>query len=251
VPIGWNHLIWLVDVLGGGSYWRANFISAWHTYSYSVWMFRPYATYGPNQTFYYIPYLVRMSDPNIKQIKLVGGGETDKKGRTKKQKKKFELPSSITKEGGGSTSPGTMTQLASTRVEVVAKSPEPVGVNSAATQKGAPVQSAGANPVKVILAEAKKRTKVVLAAATKFLAPLIQGKTKKVKTARKVRVSMAGLSRKIDKAKTIRQKATGDSIEVIKKELHKAGLIKQESKAPETMLRQMYADFMMLKKRAL
>jgi hypothetical protein len=102
--------------------------------------------------------------------------------------------------------------------------------------------------MKVILGEAKKKSKVVLAAA-KPVAPT--GKTHKVKTARKVRVSMAGLSRKIKKAKTIRQKATGDSIESIKSELQKAGLIKAGSKAPDTMLRQMYADFMMLKKRAL
>jgi len=76
-------------------------------------------------------------------------------------------------------------------------------------------------------------------------------KTKKNKPARKVRVSMAGLSRKINAAKTIRKKATEDTIADIKKALEKAGLIKADSKAPETMLRQMYADFMMLKKRAL
>jgi hypothetical protein len=189
-----------------------------------------------------------MSDPNIKQIKLVGGGAEEPKGRKRTQKKKFELPT-ITKEGGGSTSPGTMTQLASTRV-AVAPGPEPVGTTSTLSTKGAPLQSAGSStPMKVILGEAKKKAKVILAAAKAVVAPT--GKTHKVKTARKVRVSMAGLSRKIKKAKTIRQKATGDSIESIKTELQKAGLIKKESKAPDTMLRQMYADFMMLKKRAL
>jgi hypothetical protein len=188
-----------------------------------------------------------MSDPNIKQIKLVGGTE-EKNGRNRSKKnKKFELPN-ITKEGGGSTSPGTMTQLASTRVNAT-PGPEPVGTTSTLSTKGSPIQAAGSStPMKVILGEAKKKSKVVLAAA-KPVAPT--GKTHKVKSARKVRVSMAGLSRKIKKAKTIRQKATGDSIESIKSELQKAGLIKAGSKAPDTMLRQMYADFMMLKKRAL
>jgi hypothetical protein len=102
--------------------------------------------------------------------------------------------------------------------------------------------------VKVVLAAPKKKSKVVLAAAK---APTPHGKTKKNKAARKVRVSMAGLSRKINAAKTIRMKATEDKIADIKKALEKAGLIKAGSKAPDTMLRQMYADFMMLKKRAL
>jgi len=127
---------------------------------------------------------------------------------------------------------------------------EPVGVNSPATQVGAPVQTAGAEKVKVVLAEAKKKKAGVVLAAAKVLPPAAP-KTRKAKPARKVRVSMAGLSRKINKAKTIRHKATMDTIEDIKKELQKAGLIKKESKAPDTMLRQMYADFMMLKKRAL
>jgi hypothetical protein len=62
---------------------------------------------------------------------------------------------------------------------------------------------------------------------------------------------MTGLNRKIKAARTIRQKASKDTIDDIKKALVKATLIKSDSKAPEQMLRQMYADYMMLKKRAL
>jgi hypothetical protein len=196
-----------------------------------------------------------MSDPTIKQIQLVGGAKksaTRKHGAGRKGTRKFELPSAstiITKEGGGSTSPGTMTQLASTRVEPTPGAPQPVGKNSELTQTGAPLQIAGSHqPVKVVLAAAKKKGKVVLTAAK---APLPHGKTKKSKAARKVRVSMIVLSRKIHAAKTIRKKATEDSIAEIKKALEKASLIKADSKAPDVMLRQMYADYMMLKKRAL
>lgn len=192
------------------------------------------------------------ADPNIKQIKLVGGatedvsmgGSSRKRGGSKKAAAKTYK---IGKEGGG-VSPGTITQLVASQVQGPAPAQQPVGVNSGLTKTAAPV---GGAPVKVVLAAAnKKKGKVVLAAA-KTVAPLAHGKTRKVKVARKVRVSMAGLSRKINKARVIRQKATGDSIEDVKKELEKAGLIKKESKAPDAMLRQMYADFMMLKKRAL
>ena len=182
-----------------------------------------------------------MSDPNIKNITLVSKGEEPvKKGGSRK--KKMVLPS-VTK-GGGGTSPGTMSQLAASHIPGE-KGAEPVGMNSDLTKVGAPLQTAGKAHVKVVL-EAAKKKKVVLAAVK----PVAAQKTRK-RAARKVRMSMAGLSRKINVAKTIKEKASGDKIEEIKSALAKAGLIKETSKAPEEMLRQMYADYMMLKKRAL
>jgi hypothetical protein len=108
-----------------------------------------------------------------------------------------------------------------------------------------------------VLAAPKKKGKVVLAAAAPKVAAASHAAAAAAKTrrvmrgARKIRVSMTSLSKKIHRAKTIRHKATADSIADIKKTLHKAGLIKADSKAPETVLRQMYADFMTLKNRAL
>ena len=204
------------------------------------------------------------SDPNIKQIKLVGGAEELSMGSSRKRggargRNAVAKTYKIGKEGGGA-SPGTIDQMSASHLPSPAPgsmpAAAPVGVNTPPMQTAAPVKTGGAAapPVRVVLAAAKKKkSNVVLAAAAKAVAPLTHAhtKTKKVKVARKVRVSMAGLSRKINKAKDIRKKATGDSIEEIKKSLEKAGLIKKDSKAPETMLRQMYADFMMLKKRAL
>jgi hypothetical protein len=192
-----------------------------------------------------------MSDPDIKQITLVsgsgssgGGDQVGGKRRRTAKKKKFEL------DGGGGTSPGTITQLSASHVPgTTANAVEPVGVNSNLTKVAAPLQIAGKpEPTKVVLAAAKKKSKVVLAAA-KPVAHVV--KTRKNKTARKVRMSMVGLSRKIKVARTIKEKAKADTIDDIKKALVKATLIKADSKAPEQMLRQMYADYMMLKKRAL
>jgi hypothetical protein len=221
-----------------------------------------------------------MADPNVKQIKLTVGGVatglqeegaaagTRKRGhgsgggRRGTAKKKFEI-SSITKEGGGGTSPGTMTQLAASHNPGDPRLPAPVGVNSPLTQKGspliptggakapAPADSKAHTPVKVVLAAAKKKSKVVLAAAKPVAAAARPAKTRKVSAARKIRVSMSSLSKKIHKARTIRHDASKSTIDTIKKALQKAGLIKADSKAPETMLRQMYADFMTLKNRAL
>jgi hypothetical protein len=199
-----------------------------------------------------------------------GATNTRKKGSgakgSRKNKKVFEL-GSVTKLGGGSTSPGTAVQLAASHVPGVPGAVEPVGVNSPATQKGAPAgggkaAAPAATPVKVVLAAPKKKKPgVVLAAAHVAKPPVASTSSTKVggggvtrkasHKARKIKVSMKTLRKKIHKAKTIRQSAEGASLEQIKKELQKAGLLKPDSKAPETMLRQMYADFMTLKGRAL
>ena len=211
-----------------------------------------------------------MSDPTIKNIQLTGGvgtemGDTRKKGR-KSKSKTYKIDRA---EGGGSTSPGTLTQLAASSIpgSLQKNSPAPVGINSPLTAAGSPLQAAGstlqtagkskdvsavatnsATPMKVVLAAAKKKGRIILAAAKPILSP---AKTKKVSHTKKVRVTISNLGKKIHKAKEIRKVATESTIDDIKKTLHKAGLIKEGSKAPDTILRQMYADFMTLKGRAL
>jgi len=218
-----------------------------------------------------------MSDPTVKTIQLVGGGTggasdegggTRKKGARKGPRKTYKVGDSgsptVIKEGGGSTSPGTITQISASHIPGTPGAPEPVGVNSPLTAVGAPVQSAGksaaaatststasAVPMKVVLAAAKKKKGKVILAAAKVSGAVSAAKTRKVSHAKKVRVTISSMSKKIHKAKEIRKAATDTTLEEIKKALHKAGLIKGDSKAPEQMLRQMYADFMTLKGRAL
>jgi hypothetical protein len=193
-----------------------------------------------------------MSDSTIKNIQLTGGVTTEmgqtrrKSGGSRSGNKTFKVD-----RGGGSTSPGTLVQLTASSLPGSPELPAPVGVDSALTAKGAPLQIAGKKmaeqPVKVVLAEPKKKGRVVLAPA-KAAGP---AKTRKVSQAKKVRVTISNLSKKIHKAKEIRKLATESTLEDIKKLLTKIGLIKASSKAPDTMLRQMYADYMTLKGRAL
>lgn len=183
----------------------------------------------------------------------------------------------IEKEGGGATSPGTLVQLTASHVPGGALVQEPVGRNASLTRSGAPFEGGGgggaastpaaashtppssAKPVKVVLAPKAKKTvanRLVLAAGTPKPAGLQALKggvatTHKTRKVRKIKMSMRGLSKKIHRARTIRQKATETKLEHIKKELQKAGLIKADSKAPDTIIRQMYADYMTLKTRAL
>lgn len=183
------------------------------------------------------------SDPNIKQVTVMqpvvseGGSR-----RQKKPKDPKVITQKVSRKEGGGTSPGTLTQLASTSVPGPVANP--VGVNSVVTQKAAPI--GGSSIVKVVLQPKKKQTKVLLAA------PKVVGQANKTRrAARKIRMSTVGLGKKMTRAKTIRQDATKLSLEAIKKDLVKAGLVKADSKAPEEILRQIYSDYMMLKKRAL
>lgn len=184
-----------------------------------------------------------MSDSTIKNIQLTGGVSTEMGKRKKSKSKTYK----IDRDGGGSTSPGTITQL--TASSLPGSTTDPVGINRPLTAAGAPLQIAGKKedtPVKVVLAAAKKKGRVILAKPT--VAP---GKTRKTSHTKKVRVTISSLTRKIHKAKAIRKSASESTMEEIKKTLRQASLIKEGSKAPDSILRQMYADYMTLKGRAL
>jgi len=119
----------------------------------------------------------------------------------------------------------------------------PVKAVPVPTPVAVPVPVPVAVPVKVVLAAPKKRAVV--------LAPKAPPHKKTRRLGRSIKVSMAGLSKRMTRAKTIRKDAGTLGLPEIKAALQKAGLVKAESKAPEVILRQMYADYMMLKDRAL
>jgi len=215
------------------------------------------------------------NDSQIKEVVITGGSTTKRAPRgsggsrsSGTRKKKLVLD----KEGGG-TSPGTLTQLstssvgpvliekvlpaASSMTNVTAR----VGTTSPAVETGLPKAPAGGS-VKVVLKPKKKATRVHLApkkggAVVPHIVEPVQpanssgGGKKTRKASRSIKMNLPGLNKKLNKAKTIRQDAQKETLDQVKKVLHKAGLVKTDTKAPESILRQMYSDFMMLKNRAL
>ena len=141
----------------------------------------------------------------------------------------------------------------------------PAPAAPAASLHVAPVeQHGGRKDVKVILDKTNHKTRKLILAPKKVIklppGPLAKGtgeavkkyshaKTQKV--ARRIRVSVSGLNKRVNRAKTIKKESQVMPIEKLKKELETAGLIKTGTKAPETILRQMYTDFQVLKQRAL
>ena len=159
-------------------------------------------------------------------------------------------PRGVPPSGGGAPTPP------STPVPMSTPAPPPTP-----TPTNAPVtaQQQGGKPVRVILDPSKKKTKKLVLSPPKTVIKLPgaepvhaqkrNNKTQKV--SRRIRVSVDGLKKRVYRAKTIKKESQKMSIDQLKKELQVAGLIKDGSKAPEGILRQMYSDFQMLKQRAL
>jgi hypothetical protein len=193
-------------------------------------------------------------------------------GGTRKRRKRTTAKTETMKIGKqeGGTSPGTTLQIEANKVTSLVDPPSTnfqkstdVALAKTTTESSpAPIQSAGAKtsisqtqkPVKVILEKKKKTTRVLLSPTkVKKLNPtptaVSAPKTRKV--AKKIRMSLGGLGKRVNRANTIRNDAKKQKIEDVKKLLVEAKLIKAESKAPEGVLRTMYADYMTLKNRAL
>jgi hypothetical protein len=202
-------------------------------------------------------------------------------GGTRKRRKRSTAKTETMKVGKqeGGTSPGTSLQVEANRAPggaeppsvnfqkstdiALAKtttesSPAPVLAKPIAqgggSQAAAPQATTGhGGAVKVILEKKKKGTRVVLSPTKVKKLPAVavpaQSKTRKV--AKKIRMSLGGFGKRVNRANTIRNDAKKQSIQDLKKTLVEAKLIKADSKAPEGVLRQIYADYMMLKNRAL
>jgi hypothetical protein len=138
---------------------------------------------------------------------------------------------------------------------VVATATPVTPVTSVTTPATIPVTATSVKDIKIILAPSKRKTaKVVLAPVKTKINKLpgpAQQKGKTFKVSRRIRVSVSGFNKRLHRAKTIKKESAKMPIEKMKGELVEAGLIKKESKAPEAILRTMYADFQMLKQRAL
>jgi hypothetical protein len=228
-----------------------------------------------------------MSDPNVKQLTVTGTAAESflNKGSRKRRKssanktQRQDGPVQARKQEGG-TSPGTIVQIQANKApdapelapdavsqakpstaNALAKTTTDSSPASVSAPAQVPViaanQTGGKKPVKVILAQGKKKsTRVILTPAkvkklpgSPAAAATEKAKTRKV--AKKIRMSLNGFGKRVTRANTIRKEATKQPIVEVKKTLVTAKLIKPDSKAPEDILRKMYADYMMLKNRAL
>lgn len=167
-------------------------------------------------------------------------------------------PSKISQMGG--MAPGSIVNLASSRgPPTIPGSPEPVAVTSGIPVE-LPAPVAGGGSSRLVLAPPKRKTRIALRAkklggsssvpASVQLNPALpselkNGGTRKVK---KFHLRVKGVTARLAKAKKAKKEAEHTSLSVLKSRLEKAGVIKKGSKAPESMLRTMYADLLITKK---
>lgn len=221
-----------------------------------------------------------MSDPNVKEFTVTGVAAENFLNKGGSRRRRRSSANKTAKQEGGSS--GTVVQVQANRAPSMVRgdlrAPDAPPSNSVSQAKpsnstdltktvtnSAPATTTPPTPVanqtggkdkkavKVILAAGKKKDSKVILSPTKVRkipgAPSERAKTRKV--AKKIRVSLHGLNKRVTRANTIRKEATKQPIEAVKKTLVTAKLIKPDSKAPEDILRKMYADYMMLKNRAL
>lgn len=162
------------------------------------------------------------------------------------RKKKRELPGKVVKVGAG-MSPGTLDQLASTRVPGPLPPLLTPRINIPVLGAVQPIPIGGSKQPKVILAKSSKVKKVFLAPNSKKQETDVP--MKKKKTMKRIRISIG--THQMKRAKTVRNKSSTKTLEDVKKTLIDAGLVKSDTKAPESVLRNMHLDFMVLKKRVL
>lgn len=195
------------------------------------------------------------SGANEKAIKLTGGAVLDFQS-LKKTGRRSRSNSRKGQKGGADMTPvisKTGDQAAPLPV------PPPPSVHSAANAKPVVAGVAPEQPGPPSLEQsggAKAKPKLVLdpSKKQKQLIPSKGAKAKSTatrKNGKKIRVSLAGLGKRMTRHKSIQKEAKQVKIEDIKKALVEAKLVKPDTKAPESMLRQMYADYQTLKNKAL
>ena len=200
---------------------------------------------------------------HIKKVRITGGAaDTFLKEATKTRKRVLRgvLPRAAQEGGGAVAVASSAAPIIQTAAPAIVAAPVVAPVAAPVATPVALVQHAGAKAVKVILDPSKKKPKNIVLSPPKTVvklpgsAPVPDGKKRNVKThkiARRIRVSVDGLKKRVHRAKTIKKESQKMSIDQLKKDLQSAGLIKEGSKAPEHILRQMYSDFQVLKQRAL
>jgi hypothetical protein len=121
-----------------------------------------------------------------------------------------------------------------------------------------PSQPAPVGGARVVLAPPKRRTRIALKAKkmrggaecglADATAKPIMGGAHHTRKARKIHLRVKGVTSRLAKAKKAKKQAMTAPISEVKTRLESAGVIKKTSKAPESMLRTMYADLLITKK---
>jgi hypothetical protein len=182
-----------------------------------------------------------MSD--VKEIKITGGKPSDlimKRRRTRKRQEGGGDEEEIAAPIQGPIKVSKVNEVASAPAMPPAPAPAPATEPKPAMQGGA---------AKVILkSKAAKQTKVLLKKKEPLSGPAPQPKPLKVKTRK---VVLQAITKKLNKTRHAMKHAKELPIEQVRAVLIDKKLIKPSSKAPDSILRQIYSDSLIVAKKTL
>ncbi len=189
-----------------------------------------------------------------------GGGEKTRQRRTQKQRVAYRVTGKLDEHGAAIGAPvpqelvpskggASQAPVAPQEIKRISVAPvpsggaaEPVPAPSSPTTK---VLLGGKKPHRVKVLLTKKRHRDEASGGAKG------GEQKVHKPARKIQLGVSAIKKNVTRVKRITRTAKTLPIETIRGELVKAGMIKESSKAPEAVLRQMYADAKTVSSRSL
>ena len=150
---------------------------------------------------------------------------------------------------GGDGIAGTIQKSANYAPTTPGNPPPAAAVSGISPEQPAPV-SGGA---RVVLAPPKRKTRIALKAKKGGSASGLDDKPPqpgggRTRKARKIHLRVKGVTSRLAKAKKARKTAMAAPLATVRSRLETAGVIKKGSKAPEPMLRNMYADLLITKK---
>jgi len=147
---------------------------------------------------------------------------------------------------GGALSPAPVSAIVGTPVTPVPLPSLPIA------DKVSPMQ--GGAKKKLVLAPSRKaKGKVHLASASASASPASQA-SRRSKGTRKIRVQLSCMKKRLHRAKTIKSESRQKPIAEVRRILEEAKLVKPRAdgkQVPESVLRDIYSDYMLLRNRVL
>jgi hypothetical protein len=218
-------------------------------------------------------YKVNMSqpqpvDPNVKNITVTGAAATHQAGGQKRRRRAAATqrsraaqagllpdvtgPTQRSRQQGGSSEASessskinVIQQLASSIPPAAASAPSLISAVAAATTQPGSTQQGGANKqnVKLVPAKSKNKTRVLLSPKSTNNPVTQQTGGSKTRKQKKLSLRVSNIRRKVASTRKHIHASTALPIDKIRKELVDAKLLNPASKAPEALIRKIYADF--------
>lgn len=153
---------------------------------------------------------------------------------------------------GGDGIAGTIQKQANFAPTLPGSPPPAASIDGVSAEQPAPVGGG-----RVVLAAPKRRTRIALKSkkirggsdsGPNNVPPPLGGGAHHTRKARKIHLRVKGVTMRLQKAKKAKKTAMSAPISEVRAKLEAAKVIKKGSKAPESMLRNMYADLLITKK---